>query len=72
MLKISISGPPGSGKTTVAKVIEAKLRELGFNPLVSDADRVTPEQVEMRINGLRGTKNPILIDVEQKHRRMRA
>ena len=69
MLKITISGPAGCGKTTVAKVIEERLAELGFCSFLDDTDKVDPGTLVRRIDSLKGKDHPVLIAVKQDYRK---
>lgn len=71
MLKITVSGPPGCGKTTMAKVIQERLHELGFNALLDDTDKVPDDMLEQRINSIKETKSIVLIGVKQDYRRVK-
>ena len=70
MLKITISGPCASGKTTPAQAFAQFLESKGFTVDVSDTDlrapgSIRPEEFHNRCMEAVAEKGPVLIDVVQ-------
>ena len=53
-VKITIKGPSGTGKSTLAQTITALLSKLGFDVSLTDTEEapLSREVLEQRINGL--------------------
>ncbi len=66
-LRVIVLGPPGSGKSTFAKVIADALREKGFKPSIDD-DELNWALMPARMKSLQGTAIPVITQNESRVR----